>query len=223
MKRPFRGSEEEVWVKGDQLANNLTFIISRNNSELWWEQPPEWGQNYWREQIVALPHHTTWKQKRGEWCREGKSVKKCDFCNMHGLGVFFLKITRLLKTNKAILPPALLPWLPSLFAGCPRWELGFPKKDQHPRGQVTPLQKGGCVLEWEVNPPGRLEACLIFKAAMPVLSNHTFWASIRNCYISVFPPCYGLSHFRDQLQITVERLSVKHRMCGLGKSTMPLP
>ena len=63
-------------------------------------------------------------------------------------------IMRLLKTNKAILPPALMPQLPSLFAGCPPGELGFPKKDKHPRGQVTPLQKRGCVPEWEANPAG---------------------------------------------------------------------
>lgn len=121
MKRPFRGSEEEVWVKGDQLANNLTFIISRNNSELWWEQPPEWGQNYWREQIVALPHHTTWKQKRGEWCREGKSVKKCDFCNMHGLGVFFKKSQGFWKPIRLFSPlpycPGSLPYLLGVLAG----------------------------------------------------------------------------------------------------------
>lgn len=43
-----------------------------------------------------------------------------------------------------------------------------------PQGQVNPLQKRRCVREWEVRPPQPPEASFIFKAAMPVLSNHTF-------------------------------------------------
>lgn len=50
----------------------------------------------------------------------------------------------------------------------------FQRRANTLRGQVTPLQKGGCVREWEVRPPQPPEASFIFKAAMPVLSNHTF-------------------------------------------------
>lgn len=161
-------------------------------------------------------HTTAPGNREGEWCREGKSVRKYDFYNMHVFLVccFFL-ITSLLETNEAC------PTAPTRFTIC--WvsslEKGFSKEGQtFQRDKWPPLQKGGCVVEWEVRPPPRL--VWFFKAAMPVISNHTFWASIRNCHISVFPSCYWLSHFRDQLRITVKRLS--QQLVRAGKSTMPL-
>lgn len=107
-------------------------------------------------------------------------------------------------------PIALAPfpiyWVSSLVAGF--------SKGQTSQGTNDPTQKGGCVPWMGSEPPQPTEACLMFKATMPVLSNHTFWASIRNCCISVFPSCYGLSHVRDQLQIIVKRLSQQNALAG---------
>lgn len=135
---------------------------------------------------------------------------------------YYFLMTRLLKTNEAILPPplpALVPWPPSLFAECPPWKLGFPKKDKQPKGTSDSPPEGRlCPWVERENPPtpapSRPRPVWFFKAATPGLSNHTFWASIRNCYISVFPSCYGLSRFRDQLRITAKRLSQQKARAG---------
>lgn len=172
-------------------------------------------------------HTTTRRQKRGECCREGKSVRKCDFCNVCGVLVLLLLLffnDKAFENQWSYSPhsppphPALVPWPPSLFAECPPWKLGFPKKDKQPKG-TSDSPPEGRLCPWvdrenHPPPPPRPRPVWFYKAETPGLSNHTFWASIRNCYISVFPSCYGLSRFRDQLRITAKRLSQQKARAG---------
>lgn len=85
----------------------------------------------------------------------GKTGWKDGTCDFPGLGLlgFCWKSQGFLKANAPPLPADLLPWLPSRSAGCPPWELGFPKKDKHPRGQMTPLRREVVAREWGVNAP----------------------------------------------------------------------
>lgn len=183
-----------------------------------WQQPREWGQNHQREQIVA----TTTPPGQAYKKRGGESVRKCDFCNIYGFVgwfggfVFLTKSQGFWKTGCSL--SALLPRHPPFpFAGSPPYRAQLSKEGQTSWGDKWPHSRGRLCPEWEVTP----EACLIFKAAIPQLSNLTLWAFIQNCYISVFPSCYGRSDFRDQLQIMVKRLSQQNPL-DWGKSTMPL-
>ena len=176
MERLFCGSEEAVWVQGDRLTNHLISSAEITSVRCDGNGPGEWGQNYQREQIISQqPHHTTGKQKRREWCRRGKSVRKCDFCNIHRFfgmyGVFF-KSQGFWKPMRLF---PLLPYGPAPFPICWVCSLGFPKKDKHPKGDKWPHSRRGAVsVSGKWNPPTK--ACLIFKAAMPcfqiILSEH---------------------------------------------------
>lgn len=127
------------------------------------QQPREWGQNHQRKQIVATatPPGQAYKKK-------GKSVRKCDFCNIYGFVgwfggfvffFFFNKITRLLKNRLLTLcPPALAPPFP--LAGHPPYRAELSKEGQTSWGHKWPHSRGRLCPEWEVTP----EACLIFKA-----------------------------------------------------------
>lgn len=105
------------------------------------------------------------------------------------------------------LAPFPICWVSSLEAGF-SIEGQTAKGDKWPPLEAVPMSGKG-----DPSHP-RPRPVWFFKAATPGLSNHTFWASIRNCYISVFPSCYGLSRFRDQLRITAKRLSQQKAQAG---------
>lgn len=172
--------------------------------------------------ISQQPHHTTRKQKGREWCREGayrwENVTFVSFVVFWCVCVFL--ITRLLKTKEALLSPALLPRLPSLFAGCP---LGaeFSKEGQTSRGDKWSHSRREVVSmsgKWD---SPRTKACLIFKAAILfqiTLSEHLLEIVI---FLS-FLPAMGFHIPRSITHSTVKRLSQRNTRAGEVHNASPL-
>ena len=171
MERLFCGSEEAVWVQGDRLTNHLISSAEITSVRCDGNSPGEWGQNYQREQIISQqPHHTTRKQKRREWCRRGKSVRKCDFCNIHrfyGMYGFFLN-HKVFENQWGYSPHCPTARPPSLFFGCAPWV--FQRRTNIPRGISDPTPEGGlCLWVGSETPPPRhvwfsKQQCRAFKS-----------------------------------------------------------
>lgn len=122
-------------------------------------------------------HTTTRRQKRGECCREGKSVRKCDFCNVCGVLVLLLL---LFFNDKAFenqwsysphSPPP--PPRPSTLAPFPIcWvsslEAGFSKEGQTAKGDKwLPSRRKAVPLSGQGEPPpapAPSQACLILQS-----------------------------------------------------------
>lgn len=131
----------------ESLANHLTFIISRNNSsEMRWEQPPERGQNYQREQIITLPHRTTWNKKGGNGVGRENRSENVTFmtCTVLSLCCFF-KSQAFWKSMRLFSPLTYCPGsLPYLLGVLPRsWvfqRTNIPgDKWPHSEGRLCPV------------------------------------------------------------------------------------